>query len=100
MLVAQLCAPVNMDMPCTSAFGDHKCRDDGQHDYEFPSMLAGFNDVVSSVSGFNNCWVGLYEDANFQGGYVECRPDCTDLSLVTYDNGNSADNSASSYKLL
>lgn len=45
--------------------------------YGYPSMPAGWNDVIRSSEGFNNCWVSNYTSTSYAGSVLNCTPYCS-----------------------
>ncbi|MDQ1129426.1 hypothetical protein [Microbacterium sp. SORGH_AS_0888] len=50
--------------------------------YGFSSMPSGWNDVIRSSEGFNNCWVTDYADAGYGGARANCTPYCGTLASL------------------
>lgn len=47
--------------------------------YGFPSMPTGWNDVIRSTEGFNNCWVSDYTSTSYGGSVLNCTPYCSSM---------------------
>ncbi|WP_159501295.1 hypothetical protein [Microbacterium sp. 18062] len=50
--------------------------------YGFPSMPSGWNDVIRSSEGFNNCWVSDYANTSYGGAVYNCTPYCSSLGTM------------------
>lgn len=93
--VAKLCDPPYLDEPCLIIDYPLPCKDDNGADYGDPDLSdEGFNDRISSVAGFNNCWVVLFQHANYGGFSFTCESIC-DLP----GGWRGMNNEASSYQL-
>lgn len=50
--------------------------------YGFSSLPSGWNDVIRSSEGFNNCWVTDYADVSYGGARANCTPYCGTLASL------------------
>ncbi|WP_374976424.1 hypothetical protein ACEYYH_00880 [Microbacterium trichothecenolyticum] len=47
--------------------------------YGFASMPNGWNNVIRSSEGFNNCWVSNYTETDYGGSVLICIPYCSTM---------------------
>lgn len=47
--------------------------------YGYPSMPSGWNDVIRSSEGLNNCWVSNYTSTSYTGSVLNCTPYCSSM---------------------
>lgn len=59
-------------------------------EYAVASMPAGWNDVVSSATGYNNCYFEHYEHDNWGGTYVICTFDCPNMVTLNFNDKTSS----------
>ncbi|MCX4581479.1 hypothetical protein [Streptomyces sp. NBC_01481] len=46
---------------------DRPCRNNNAQDHWGPTMPPGWNDIITSLQPWANCWIELYSDDNFGG---------------------------------
>ena len=46
---------------------DRPCRNNNAQDHWTPTMPPGWNDIITSLQPWANCWIELYSDDNFGG---------------------------------
>ncbi|MXM69111.1 hypothetical protein GR925_38415 [Streptomyces sp. HUCO-GS316] len=46
---------------------DRPCRNNDAQDHSEPTMPPGWNDIITSLQPWANCWIELYSDENFGG---------------------------------
>lgn len=47
--------------------------------FGYPTIDSGWSSSISSVRGFNNCWVTLYASTSYGGTKLTCTPDCSGI---------------------
>lgn len=58
-------------------------------DVTFANMPDGWNDTISSFTGFSGCWTKIYEDAAFQGASLPYRGERTYVGDAMNDQTSS-----------
>jgi hypothetical protein len=50
--------------------------------FGYPTLAAEWSGSISSVRGFNNCWVTLYSGTSYGGTKLTCTPDCSGIGSL------------------